>query len=961
MLSPRPAADVIDMQDILWIDFESLSKCDLGGRGVYNYMRDPSTQVLCMSWAVNDNEVQTWVPGAPFPAEVKTFRGQIRAHNAAFERLLFWYILCPDYDIPEPALEQFYCTAAQARANCAPGSLEDVGRFSGASMRKDHRGAQLVRALCMPRVDGTFREDKQLFAELIEYCEQDVRAMRAVSKGMRELSDDELAEYHTNERINDRGVRVDTDLCVAAINYASAEVEDIQAIVREVTAGEITSVRSPKMRQWVFDRVGDQARELMATYKDGEKKYSIDKNARASLLSLADEDPEQVPPDVAEVIQCADDLWASSVAKFARLRSLADDDDARVRGAFVFAGGSATGRASSYGAQVHNFARKTAKDPDAARQAMVRGHKIVPEFGKRVTDVLKGMLRPSLLAAEGKHLVVADWSAIEGRVNPWLTASEHGDDKLDVFRSGLDPYKVNAAATFHTAYEAVTGEERQVGKVQELACVAGCTLVLTNSGWMAITDITEQHKLWDGESWVTHAGLVRRGVKQTINVCGMYATEDHLFLAQHDWVAAKTVRSISSFQTRALATGSENLPWSTALWRNTARQRYGVWPFNAPAVRLHTLCNYTIFLKALLRAATRALKRHPATGARTTLDMQKRVQTTRTDAGCSTGYLRARTAATTQRIAGILTTAGAASASTSLGCRIKQRFFATFLRWMGGINRVSTWTVLTLTRAMSRATCGLSHASRTATTNDRCVTLNSELPSWRLVYDIANAGPNSRFTVLTDRGPMIVHNCGFGGSVGAFAAMGRIYGLQLPEPEARRMVDGWRRANPWALPFWSSLEDAARRAMRNRGHEFKAGRIVYLFDGAHLWYALPSGRILCYPFARFDDEGNITYAKASWKPAADAKEWPRARLWRGLQCENVTQATANDILRHALRQLEALGEDVVLHVHDEIVCETDDPERTLANMQRVMCTPPNWAGGLPLGVEAHIMRRYGKG
>lgn len=191
--------------------------------------------------------------------------------------------------------------------------------------------------------------------------------------------------------------------------------------------------------------------------------------------------------------------------------------------------------------------------------------------------------------------------------------------------------------------------------------------------------------------------------------------------------------------------------------------------------------------------------------------------------------------------------------------------------------------------------------------------------------------------------------------------MGRVYGLQLPEAEARRMVDNWRRVNPWAQPFWQALEDAARHAMRNRGREFTAGRITYLFDGAHLWYALPSGRVLCYPFARFDDEGNITYAKASWKPAADAKEWPRARLWRGLQCENVTQATAADILRHALRRLDALGEDVVLHVHDEIVCETDDPDRTLANMQHVMCTPPNWAGGLPLGVEAHVMRRYGKG
>ena len=655
---------------ICWLDYETKSSVDLSAAGAHNYARDNATSVLCMAYAFDDEDVQLWWRHEPFPQRVREHFAsgqQIRAHNEEFDRLITWYVLCPDYNVPEPPLEAWYCTAAQARANCGPGSLEDVGRFSGASMKKDHRGKALVRACCCP----PFKDDPDLLRELGEYAMQDVRAMRAISKAMRDLSDEELRDYHVNARINLRGVRIDRDLCAAAVRYAEQERVEIEQTVREVTQGALTSVRSPKMRQWVLERVGPQAKKLMEVTKDGETKISIDKNVRASLLALAEENVEEVPTEVADVVQCADDLWASSVAKFQRAHSLSDRDDARVRGAFVFAGGAATGRASSYGLQLQNFPRKCAADPELVRQAVVRGHAITPTYGRRVTDVLKSMLRPSILPDAGKHLVVADWSAIEGRVNPWLAASPAGDAKLDVFRSGLDPYKVNAAATFHTTYAAVTGDQRQVGKVQELAC-------------------------------------------------------------------------------------------------------------------------------------------------------------------------------------------------------------------------------------------------------------------------------------------------GFGGGVGAFAAMGRVYGLHLPEPEAKRMVQGWRVANPWATPFWEALETAYRRALRNKGHEFTAGRITYLFDGQHLWYALPSGRVLCYPFAKLEGD-EITYAKAAWKPAADAKEWPRARLWRGLACENVTQASAHDILRHSLARLEAEGHEVVAHVHDEVVVETADPERALADMRRIMCTPANWAGGLPLNIEAHAMTRYGKG
>ena len=107
---------------ILWLDFETRSRCDLPTRGAYNYAQDPSTEVLCMSYAFD--EVVTWTPDQPFPTRVAIHSGQIRAHNAAFERLIFWYVLCPDFGVPEPALEPLACTCD--RPNGAACSRSEV-------------------------------------------------------------------------------------------------------------------------------------------------------------------------------------------------------------------------------------------------------------------------------------------------------------------------------------------------------------------------------------------------------------------------------------------------------------------------------------------------------------------------------------------------------------------------------------------------------------------------------------------------------------------------------------------------------------------------------------------------------------------------------------------------------------------------------------------------------------------
>ena len=86
----------------LFCDFETRSRCDLKAAGTHKYALDASTEVLCMSYAFDDEPVKTWMPGSPFPADVLNHTGQIRAHNAAFERLIFWHVL----EIPF-RLEQF--------------------------------------------------------------------------------------------------------------------------------------------------------------------------------------------------------------------------------------------------------------------------------------------------------------------------------------------------------------------------------------------------------------------------------------------------------------------------------------------------------------------------------------------------------------------------------------------------------------------------------------------------------------------------------------------------------------------------------------------------------------------------------------------------------------------------------------------------------------------------------------
>jgi len=240
--------------------------------------------------------------------------------------------------------------------------------------------------------------------------------------------------------------------------------------------------------------------------------------------------------------------------------------------------------------------------------------------------------------------------------------------------------------------------------------------------------------------------------------------------------------------------------------------------------------------------------------------------------------------------------------------------------------------------------------------------------------DILHKDPSEITKAERNVGKVAVLSLGFGGSVGALIRMALNYRIHLDSIEARRIVDAWRDANPWAREFWSALWDAAMRAWEIPGQITTAGRLAFTYRedylGGALFMALPSGRLLTYPRPKWrdvdvlDKTGSLTGEKR--RELSFRRAHGRAKLWHGTFCENSTQAVAADILRQTVTRIEtnpALAwMPIRMTCHDEIVCEVDEvrAEEAKAILRREMLTLPDWAAGLPLQSEENVCRWYTK-
>ena len=430
------------------IDFETRSHIDLADQGLDIYSNDPTTEVLCIAFGTSPDNVHVSSPHDLYPEEDfldhVRMGGKIQAWNAMFEYAIWNCVCVPKYGWPPLKLEQCIDTMAMAAANNIPQALGDAAIFMDADHKKDTRGRLLIQKLCKPQRNGTFNEDPAFMAELFAYCQADVRAEMAIGSVLRPLTDVEQEVWTLTQRINLRGVPVDPN---ELHNAVLAVVRAQDAIDNECIAltGCKPSERA-KLLEWINKKIPHEPmKDLTAE--------TVSKMLQCNIF-----------PVIKKALELRQEGSQTSVAKYAKMMEI--QREGRIRNTLVYHGAS-TGRwASRGGLNLQNIARPTIEDAEI--EAAIP---IVFGQGKGSMDQLSSLVRSAIKAPEGKTFVDVDFSSIENRVGVYLAGQK---DKVELFRKGLDEYKVFAAeALYRINYDDVTKDQRQISKSAVLGAMFG--------------------------------------------------------------------------------------------------------------------------------------------------------------------------------------------------------------------------------------------------------------------------------------------------------------------------------------------------------------------------------------------------------------------------------------------------------------------------------------------------------
>ena len=450
---------------VMHLDIETYSSAALPKCGVYRYCDAPDFEILLLSYAFDDAPVVTidMACGESLPDE---FLHALEdpdvlkiAHNAAFERVCFSKHLGRWLD---PA--QWRCTMVMAWYRTLPGKLADVAVALDVTEKKMEEGKDLIRYFSVPckptqanggRTRNLPRHAPEKWATYKAYNAQDVETERAVYHALlrHPLPEHEWALYALDQRINDRGVRLDRLLVKNAM--AVDQVFSEQAFQR---AKALTGLENPgsvsQLKAWLAD---------------------MDMPMESLSKRIVQEKAVETEGIVKELLELRLELSRTSVKKYESMARCICRDG-RVHGLLQFGGAARTFRWAGRLVQAQNLPQNHLPDLSLARDIVRSGDEEQLEllFGS-VPGTLSEIIRTAFIPKEGCRFIVADFSAIEARVLAWLAGEEW---VLEEFRGKGKIYEATASRMFHIPQETIVRghpnyEYRQKGKQATLSCGYG--------------------------------------------------------------------------------------------------------------------------------------------------------------------------------------------------------------------------------------------------------------------------------------------------------------------------------------------------------------------------------------------------------------------------------------------------------------------------------------------------------
>lgn len=937
------------------IDFETRSSIDLKLVGAYRYATDPSTRVLCMAYKLPNQDVKLWHPGLDLPNELFFWiedGGLVEAHNAEFE-FVIWNFVMRKEGWPRLDWSQLICSAAKSAAMGLPRALEDVCDVLDTVIKKDQDGKKIMLRLSKLKKPSKkdpdcFDDDPEKRKKLYSYCIDDVLSEQGVSEMLPDLTPRQQKFWRMTSIINERGVYCDVELSRIAYNFAKRFEIDIQRELKIISKGLVTTAKQVAKIKAYLEARGFVIENLQA------------KTIDAFLTSTPD-----LPFDVRRILEIRQAINKSSVGKFSKMLSTAGSDK-RIRGTLLFHG-AGTGRDAGRLIQPQNYPRGVGKKGDEILAVLALDD--YEMFKERYPNVFQGLsncLRGMLRAGPGNTLLAGDFAGIEARGVMWLAGQ---DDALHDYRNNVDQYIKQASNIYNKPVQEIAKDsmERFLGKQSVLGCFAKDTLVYTRTGLKKIIDVRTSDKVWDGYSWVDHGGLIYQGEKETINFLGVEATPDHLFLAGDEWQPfrglkenlnfLRSAHEKALFLSRALITDREAALYQSKFLAFVIEQKF-----------MKLTRTIFAFVQTVATFAQRKLQR---THENFIGVMKTLCPTLFTVKDFLTDLVPNLEGATIQRTNTLILTGEGASKFSNLGGKTAEHSYDMFKPSKVGMTQVLNWTASTTTGIMNPATFVSFLKVKMQKIKEVFWNFKKESTDSKKktkVYDLLECGPFNRFTIHTEFGPMLVHNCGYGMGKDKFKITCAGYGVDVSIELAEKAVKTYRNTFYKVPQMWRNYETAFVNAIERPGRVFKANKCSFYVDGAWAFIVLPSGRKIAYKDPQlvtsqspWGERKQVVY----WAEDTQTKQWRPEKTYGGKITENICQAVSFDLMIEACARHEMNDFPIVMRVHDELIAEVKDEgveknQRNLNEFMRLMKVLPAWAEGFPIEVEGHHGPRYRK-